>query len=142
MLQAFVTLVLFMIILFVATRAAGDPATIILPADATPEQIQMLRERIGTDRSYVEQFAIFMRDMATLNFGRSIVYREPVVDLIGPRITASLKLQFASLILILCTAFPLGVLRRDAPREIRRSCRARGWRRSARPRPASGSVWR
>ena len=109
MLQACVTLVLFMIILFVATRAAGDPATIILPSDATPEQIQMLRERIGTDRSYVEQFAIFMRDMATLNFGRSIVYREPVVDLIGPRITASLKLQFASLILILCTAFPLGV---------------------------------
>jgi peptide/nickel transport system permease protein len=108
-LQACVTLVLFMIILFVATRAAGDPATIILPSDATPEQIQMLRERIGTDRSYVEQFAIFMRDMATLNFGRSIVYREPVVDLIGPRITASLKLQLASLLLILCTAFPLGV---------------------------------
>ena len=53
MLQALVTLVLFMIILFVATRAAGDPALLILPADATPEQIQMARERIGTDRSYV-----------------------------------------------------------------------------------------
>jgi peptide/nickel transport system permease protein len=109
-LQACVTLLLFMVILFVATRAAGDPATIILPADATRDQIQMLRERIGTDRSYVEQFAIFMRDMATLNFGRSIVYREPVVDLIGGRIIASLKLHLASLILILVTAFPLGVL--------------------------------
>lgn len=107
-LQAGVTLVLLMIILFIATRAAGDPATIILPADATPEQIQMLRERIGTDRSYVEQFAIFMRDMATLNFGRSIVYREPVVDLVGSRIIASLKLHLASLLFILVTAFPLG----------------------------------
>jgi peptide/nickel transport system permease protein len=99
-----------MVILFIATRAAGDPATIILPADATPEQIQALRERIGTDRSYVEQFAIFVRDMATLNFGRSIVYREPVTDLIGGRIINSLKLHLASLILILVTAFPLGVL--------------------------------
>src|SRR4051794_12432944 len=109
-LQAFVTLILFMVILFVATRAAGDPAMLILPADATPEQIQAVRERIGTDRSYIEQFAIFARDMATLNLGRSIVYREPVVDLIGGRIVASLKLQLVSLILILATAFPLGVL--------------------------------
>lgn len=109
-LQACVTLILFMIILFIATRAAGDPATILLPADATPEQIRLFRESIGTDRSYIEQFAIFMRDMATLNFGRSIAYREPVVDLIGGRIIASLKLQLASLILVLVTAFPLGVL--------------------------------
>jgi peptide/nickel transport system permease protein len=109
-LQAFVTLILFMVILFVATRAAGDPAMLILPADATPEQIQAVRERIGTDRSYLEQFTIFARDMATLNLGRSIVYREPVVDLIGGRIVASLKLQLVSLILILITAFPLGVL--------------------------------
>lgn len=109
MVQAFITLVMFMIILFVATRSAGDPALLILPADATPEQIQLTRERIGTDRPYVEQFAVFVRDMATLDFGRSIVYREPVLDLIGPRIIASLKLQFASLLLILGTAFPLGV---------------------------------
>ncbi len=108
-LQAFVTLVLFMIILFVATRAAGDPALLILPADATPDQIRMARERIGTDRTYVEQFLIFVRDMATLNFGRSIVYREPVVDLIGGRIINSLKLHFTSLLLILVTAFPFGV---------------------------------
>jgi len=99
-----------MIVLFIATRAAGDPAVLILPADATPEMIQSVRERIGTDRSYAEQFMFFLRDMATLNFGRSIVYREPVLDLIGERIAASMKLQLASLVLILVTAFPLGVL--------------------------------
>ena len=99
-----------MILLFVATRAAGDPAVLVLPADATPEMIQSVRERIGTDRSIIEQFGIFARDMATFNFGRSIVYREPVVDLIGGRIMASLKLQAASLVLILITAFPLGVI--------------------------------
>src|SRR5262245_21414951 len=99
-----------MVILFVATRAAGDPAILTLPADATPAQIQAARERIGTDRPYFVQFGIFLRDMATFNFGRSIVYREPVVGLVGDRIVNSLKLQIASLALILCTAFPLGVL--------------------------------
>ncbi len=99
-----------MVVLFIATRAAGDPAALILPPDATEEQIQAVRELIGTDKSYPVQFAIFIRDMATFNFGRSVLYREPVIDLIGIRIIASLKLQFASLVLILFTAFPLGVL--------------------------------
>ena len=110
MFQALITFILFMVVLFIATRAAGDPAMLILPADATPEMVQSVRERIGTDRTYMEQFGVFLRDMATLNFGRSIVYREPVLDLIGARIAASMKLQLASLALILATAFPLGIL--------------------------------
>jgi peptide/nickel transport system permease protein len=108
--QAFVTLILFMVVIFVATRAAGDPAVLNLPADASQADIAAARQRIGTDRSYVVQFGIFMRDMATFELGRSIVYGEPVTDLVGDRFIASLKLQFASLILILLTAFPLGVL--------------------------------
>ena len=99
-----------MVVIFVATRAAGDPAVLNLPADASPADIQLARQRIGTDRTYMVQFGIFLRDMATFEFGRSIVYREPVTDLIGHRFIASLKLQFASLILIVLTAFPLGVL--------------------------------
>lgn len=108
--QALVTLVFFMVVIFVATRAAGDPAVLNLPADASEADIQAARQRIGTDRSYVMQFGIFLRDMATFEFGRSIVYGEPVTELIGSRFIASLKLQFASLVLILVTAFPLGVL--------------------------------
>jgi peptide/nickel transport system permease protein len=99
-----------MVVIFVATRAAGDPAVLNLPADATQAEIDAARQRIGTDRSYITQFEIFLRDMTTLEFGRSIVYRESVKDLIGTRLVASLKLQMASLILILLTAFPLGVL--------------------------------
>ncbi|HMA81305.1 MAG TPA: ABC transporter permease [Candidatus Binatia bacterium] len=99
-----------MVVIFVATRAAGDPAILNLPADATQADIDAARQRIGTDRSYITQFEIFLRDMATFEFGRSIVYRESVKDLIGTRLIASLKLQMASLILILLTAFPLGVL--------------------------------
>ncbi len=99
-----------MVIIFVATRAAGDPAVLNLPADASQEDIDAARQRIGTDRPYAVQFTIFLKSMATFDFGRSIVYGEPVVQLIGPRFVNSLKLQFASLGLILLTAFPLGVL--------------------------------
>lgn len=99
-----------MVVIFAATRAAGDPAVLNLPADASQADIDAARKRIGTDRSYAAQFMIFVQDMATFEFGRSIVYGEPVVELIGPRFVASLKLQLASLVLILLTAFPLGVM--------------------------------
>jgi len=48
--------------------------------------------------------------MSTFKFGRSIVYDQPVIDLLGARLMATLKLQAAALLLILVTAFPLGVL--------------------------------
>lgn len=108
--QAAVTFTLFMVILFVATRAAGDPAVLDLPSDATPEQIQLFRERIGTDKSYLEQFGLFVRDMATFRFGRSVVYNQPVSELIDSRLINTLKLQFVSFFLIVTIAFPLGVL--------------------------------
>jgi len=84
-----------MVVIFVATRAAGDPAVLNLPADASRADIEAARRRIGTDSIYIVQFGIFLRDIATFEFGRSIVYREPVTDLIGDRFIASLKLQLA-----------------------------------------------
>jgi peptide/nickel transport system permease protein len=92
LLQSLLTLVLFMVAVFVATRAAGDPALLLLPVDASPAQIAQARQRFGTDRSYAEQFAVFLKDMATVKLGRSIVYNEPVASLIGGRVNASLSL--------------------------------------------------
>lgn len=110
LLQSLLTLVLFMVAIFAATRASGDPALLLLPTDATPAQIAQARHRFGTDRSYGEQFAIFLQDMATLRLGRSIVYNEPVAALIGGRVRASLSLASVSLLLVVLAAMPLGVL--------------------------------
>jgi peptide/nickel transport system permease protein len=110
LLQSLLTLLLFMIAIFVATRAAGDPAQLVLPPDASPEEIQATRVRFGTDRSYPEQFATFLQDMATLNFGRSVVHREPVTHLIGSRVPTSFSLVLTAILLVLLTAIPLGVL--------------------------------
>lgn len=109
-LQALATLCLLLIAIFVATRAAGDPAELLLPPDATPEEIQAARQRFGTDRSYLEQFATFVHDMATFNFGRSVVHREPVTHLIAGRVAASVSLALVAIALVVVTAVPLGVL--------------------------------
>jgi peptide/nickel transport system permease protein len=108
--QSLLTLLLFMVAIFVATRAAGDPAQLLLPPDASPEEVQAARQRFGTDRPYAEQFATFLGDMATFNFGRSIVHREQVTQLIGGRVGASVSLILTAVALVVLTAIPLGVL--------------------------------
>ncbi len=110
LLQSLFTLILFMVVIFVATRAAGDPATLSLPPTASPEEIEVARHQFGTDKPYTEQFTIFLRDMATLNFGRSVVYKEPVTKLVGNRLVASVSLAFTAIVMVLLTAIPLGVL--------------------------------
>ncbi len=110
LLQSLLTLILFLVVIFVATRAAGDPAQLLLPPDASLEEVQAARQRFGTDRPYLEQFAAFVKDMATLNFGRSVVHREPVTQLIAGRIGASVSLVLTAVLLVLLTAVPLGVL--------------------------------
>jgi peptide/nickel transport system permease protein len=110
LLQSLLTLLVFMIVIFIATRAAGDPAQLLLPPDATPDEVQATRHRFGTDRPYVEQFATFVKDMGTFNFGRSIVHREQVTSLIAGRVGASVSLILVAVSLVLLTSVPLGVL--------------------------------
>jgi peptide/nickel transport system permease protein len=110
LIQSLVTLFLFMVVIFVATRAAGDPAQILLPADATAIEIAEAQRRFGTDKPYGEQFLLFLEGMVTFDFGRSIVFREPVGDLLVDRVGNSLALAGVALALVMATAIPLGVL--------------------------------
>ncbi|HEX3244870.1 MAG TPA: ABC transporter permease [Chloroflexota bacterium] len=110
LLQSVLTLFMFMVVIFVATRAAGDPATLLMPVDASPDEIAAARKRFGTDKPYSEQFLIFLEDLLTFDLGRSVVHKEPVGDLVGGRVLASLSLAASSLALVMVTAVPLGVL--------------------------------
>jgi len=99
-----------MVVIFVATRFGGDPAINMLPATATPHQIQDMRHQLGEDRSYPEQFGIFMKGMATFDYGRSAVSQEAVTKLLSTTVPNTLKLALATFIVVLITSMPLGVL--------------------------------
>jgi peptide/nickel transport system permease protein len=109
-LQAGATLLVFMVVVFAATRAGGDPALNMLPATATPQQIEAMRHKLGEDRPYPQQFAIFMKGMVTLDYGRSAVNEEAVTSLLSHVVPNTLKLALATFILVLVTSLPLGVL--------------------------------
>lgn len=95
-------------IVFVLSRASGDPTTLLLPEDATPEQKAQLQETLGLDRPLLTQYLDYLHGLLTLDLGESLRYHEPVISLILERIPATALLAGASLAITVVVAFLAG----------------------------------
>ncbi|WP_409180892.1 ABC transporter permease [Amycolatopsis sp. VS8301801F10] len=111
-------LLLVSILVFLVTQALpGDVARIILGKDATAEQVSALRRQLGLDQPLVTQYGRWLGGLLTGDPGVSLQNREPVAEILGPRIVNSFTLGFLSMALILPLSVAAGVLsaaRRDS----------------------------
>src|SRR3954453_3676761 len=90
--------------------APGDPAAIIAGDQATPEQIERIRQSLGLDRPFVVRFAEWFWQIVHGDLGTSIFTGLPVSNLIQQRIEPTLSLMALTLILAIAVAVPIGVL--------------------------------
>ena len=82
---------------FLLLRALpGDPAELILGEFATPETLALVRTKLGLDKPLYIQYFIFLKDMVQLDFGRSIVTRQPVFNEIRWVIPFTIHLALAA----------------------------------------------
>lgn len=98
------------VISFIFLHLSGDPVSLILPQDATSDQIENLRREMRLDAPIYLQYFNFLTSALQGDLGRSIYTREPVTALILERMPATLELAFAALALALIVAIPTGVL--------------------------------
>jgi peptide/nickel transport system permease protein len=108
--QGIVVLVGASMLIFVLVRLTGDPASLLLPPDATIQDLARVRAQLGLDRPLYEQYAIFLSSAATGDFGTSIQLKQPVRDLVAARLPNSLKLGGLVLFFALAIGVPLGIL--------------------------------
>lgn len=95
---------------FILTRATGDPARLLLPLDATPEQIATYRQLWGLDKPIYEQFAVWLGQIVKGDFGTSFQAYRPVGDLIAQRVWGSLVLALAAIGIAGAVGTLLGIL--------------------------------
>lgn len=95
--QAVLVLLCVGFAVFILTRATGDPARLLLPLDATPEQIATYRTLWGLDKPLYEQFAVWLGHLLTGDFGTSFQARRPVGELISQRVWSSLALALTAI---------------------------------------------
>lgn len=105
-----VTLFLIAIVTFTAFSVIpGNAAVTALGLDATPEEIEMLKEEMGLNGNVFMRFFKWLSAFLCGNLGTSYKYAMPVQTLITERIPASLFLMLYSFILIVVFSVPMGI---------------------------------
>jgi peptide/nickel transport system permease protein len=87
-----------------------DPALILLPPEATKEDVALLRKEMGLDRPLIVQYGKFLAGMVQGDFGKSFVAQRPALSLVLERMPMTLWLAASGLLLALIISIPLGVL--------------------------------
>ena len=104
------------VISFVLTRALpGDPAVYFAGDMADKESIEQVRQSLCLDKSWVEQFTIYVRNLINGDWGTSLSTGRPVTEELLTRLPASLELTLIGLGLAILAAIPLGVLAATRP---------------------------
>lgn len=105
------------LIAFAMFRYVGDPVNQMVGIETSAAEREALRHQLGLDQPAIVQAARFLLNAARLDFGVSYQFKQPVADLIGARMPATLELAFVASILALAAGVPMGVyaaLRRDS----------------------------
>jgi peptide/nickel transport system permease protein len=105
------TLLVVSAIVFAATNLSGtDAATAALGRFATPEAIAAYREQQGLDRPLVQRYWTWLSNVATGDWGDSLINRRPVSSLVGDRLRRTVLLSVAALAVALAISVALGTL--------------------------------
>jgi peptide/nickel transport system permease protein len=88
----------------------GDPADMYITPDMTQAQIELTRASLGLDRPLFIQYFDWISNFLTGNLGFSFGNRQPVLDIIGQRLSPTLLLMSLSLLVAYLTAIPLGII--------------------------------
>jgi peptide/nickel transport system permease protein len=108
--QAIIILFLLTVIVFALSRMSGDPTSLYLPDTATSEQIMALREEWGFDKPLTEQYRLFLFNILRGDFGRSLRYNIPALELFLVRVPPTAALCGLSLLVALVLGFMAGIL--------------------------------
>lgn len=95
---------------FFFIHLSGDPVMLMLPGDASMQQIEQLRQKLGFNDPLYIQYARFVAGAVKGNFGESLYYHVPAMELILERLPASLELATAALVIAMVVAVPIGIV--------------------------------
>jgi peptide/nickel transport system permease protein len=90
--------------------APGDPAAVIAGDQATPADVERIRQSLGLDRPFLIRFGEWCWQILHGDLGTSIFTNLPVANLIAQRIEPTLSLMAVTLVFAVCIAVPMGVV--------------------------------
>ncbi len=109
MLQIIPVLLIISFIVFTLVFIAGDPVALMLPDDATLEEIEQLRESIGLNEPFYVQYGSYVFRVVQGDFGESFRYGQDALSVVWERLPATFELAIAAIIIAIMVAIPFGI---------------------------------
>lgn len=107
---------IIILMFFLVHIAPGDPLSYLVgTVGVSPEYEAMMRERLGLDKSIVEQLLIYIELVMRGDLGYSLIFNSPVLNLILERLPASILLMSTSLLFAMISGIILGVTSSKKP---------------------------
>lgn len=106
--MAIVVMVIVSVICFILSNVASDPAMGIAGAQATDEDLAVIRQAYGLDRSLPVRYVEYVGGLLQGDFGTSYLSKRPALDMIWERLPVTALLAALSMALALAIAVPLG----------------------------------
>ena len=98
-----------LLVFFLFKYFGGDPAEILGGLNATQEQIAAIRQTLGLDQPWYVQLGIYLKSIATFDWGKSWATNEAVSSLFATRLPATLTVMTPILILDVLLALPIAM---------------------------------
>lgn len=104
-------LIISVLVFFITELQPGNFASqYINNPRVSPEQIELIKERLGLDQSAVRRYLLWMKNIVTnLDFGYSFSFKRPVSELIGERMGWTVLIAVLAIIVQWSAAVPLGI---------------------------------
>ncbi len=112
-----VMLTISFIVFFIMFKA-GDPVELMLPPDATQQEVIDMRVTLGLDKSFIVQYQKFLVNVSQGNMGVSFIYGQPALDIVFERLPATLELAIIAMLFSILLGIPLGIIASINPKSI------------------------
>jgi peptide/nickel transport system permease protein len=115
LISAVITLLVVSAVVFVVARLTGDPVRLLLPIEASNEEVARVRHDLGLDQPLPLQYVTFVARALRGDLGTSLRYQQPALTVIEGRLPATAYLAAASMLVALLIAIPSGILSAARP---------------------------
>ena len=119
-LELVITLLIVSLLTFAAfSIIPGDTASVLLGINASPAQLEALREKLGLNDPLWYRYLSWLKGAFTGDLGDSTAFGKPVAELIVSRLPVTFGLSFLSLILVLVISYPSAVISSGHQEDLR-----------------------
>lgn len=102
-------IVVSFVVFFFIRLIPGDPARLVAGADATLEEVELLREYMGLNKPIPIQYIDYMKDIFSGNLGTSLKTGDTVANMLLPRYRPTIMLALSSMVWALIIGLAIGV---------------------------------